>query len=122
MIDYRVISTAKNCYIECLPEGGLILHEQDALDLVAACVENGANRVMLHAANLNADFYNLRTGLAGAVLQKLSNYSVKLAAVLTPELVGDGRFKEMVLEANRRSREFHVFYEREEAEIWLLEE
>ena len=56
------------------------------------------------------------------MLLKLGNYRIKLAAVLTPELVGDGRFAEMAMEANRRNREFHVFYDRAEAEAWLVAE
>ena len=74
---------------------------------------------MLHAANLTDDFYRLKTGLAGDILQKFSTYRIRVAAVLTPELVSQSRFREMVLEANRGSQ-FHVFYKLEEAEKWLI--
>ncbi len=121
-MNYRVIEHVQNIYIECLPDGGRIESERDALDLVAACGENQANRLLLHAENLSEDFFHLKTGLAGAVLQKFVNYYVKVAAVLTPELVNQGRFQEMVLEANRSNRSFQVFYDREKAEAWLVKD
>lgn len=109
-------------YVEILPDGGVVASEREALDLVSACGENLTPRLMLHAENLSPEFFDLKTRLAGEVLLKLSNYRIKLAAVLTPELVGDGRFAEMAMEANRRNREFHVFYDRAEAEAWLVAE
>ncbi len=119
-MNYHVVEHTQNRYIECLPDGGQIASERDALDLIAACGENQTNRLLLYAGNLADDFYHLKTGLAGTVLQKFTNYWVKVAAVLTPELVNQGRFREMVLEANRSNRDFHVFYDREKAEAWLV--
>ena len=91
----------------------------EILELVAACLENGTDRLLLHAQNLSGDFYRLRTGLAGDVLQKLANYHIRVAAVIPPDLIGQGRFREMVLEANR-GNQFRVFPDRELAEEWLV--
>jgi hypothetical protein len=106
-------------YLESVPGSGQLLSEADALDLVAACGEAGTQRLMLHAGNLTEAFYDLKTGLLGAVLLKFSNYRIITAVVLTPELVGQSRFAEFVLETNR-GRQFRVFYERQAAEDWLL--
>ena len=119
-MNYQVNESNEILYVECLPDGGVVRSERDALDLVAACGESGATRLMIHAGNLSPEFFDLKTRLAGEVLLKLAMYRIKLAAVLTPELVGDGRFYEMVIEANRRNQEFHVFYDRAEAEAWLI--
>lgn len=119
-MNVQVIENTSNRYVECLVDGGRIENEQDALDLVAICGENQVYRLLLHAENLSEDFYHLKTGLAGAVLLKFSNYSLKVAAVLTREKVGQGYFSEMVLEANRSNRDFHVFYDQEKAEEWLV--
>jgi PadR family transcriptional regulator, regulatory protein AphA len=121
-MDYQLVEVNGQSYVECLADGGVVASERDALDLVAACGESGTARLMLHAGNLPAEFYDLKTGLAGNVLLKLGNYRLQVAAVLTPELVGNGRFYEMVLETNRRSRDFRVFYTRAEAEAWLIAE
>lgn len=119
-MNYRLVEHAQNNYVEVLSGDGRIEKESDALELVGACGEYRTLRLMIHAENLSEDFFHLRTGLAGEVLLKFSNYRIKFAAVLTPELVNQGRFYEMVLEANRSNRMFHVFYERDKAEAWLV--
>lgn len=119
-MNYHVVENPTNRYIECLVDGGQVENEQDALDLVALCGEHQVHRLLLHAENLSEDFYHLKTGLAGAVLLKFSNYFLKVAIVMTQEKVGQGYFKEMVLEANRSNRDFHVFYDQEKAEEWLV--
>jgi hypothetical protein len=110
-MNYKVVEQGSKKYIECVPSVKCIENERDALELVAICGENDTNRFMLYAENLTEDFYQLRTSVAGDILQKFVNYYIKGVAVLTPELVNQGRFREMVIEANR-GRHFHVFYER----------
>ncbi|MBN2146933.1 MAG: DUF4180 domain-containing protein [Anaerolineales bacterium] len=107
--------------LACVPGTGWIASEQDALDLLAACGEAGTDRLLIPAESLPPAFYDLSSGLAGAILLKFSNYYLRVAAVLTPELVGSGRFSEMAGET-RRSRDFRIYYERQEAIDWLLEE
>ncbi len=119
-MNYELITTPCGTYLNLLPGDGLLDSEASALDVVAACDEVGTERLLLHAENLPEAFYNLRTRLAGDILLKFSNYHIRVAAVLKPELVGQGRFQEMVLETNR-GRNFRVFYEREAAEKWLCE-
>lgn len=120
MVNYQVVEHAGRRYVACISGDGRIESERDVLDLIAACGENQTHRLLLHAEALTDDFYHLRTGLAGAVLQKFADYRIKAAAVLTPERVNQGRFQEMVLEANRSNRLFHVFYQQAEAEAWLV--
>jgi len=118
-MNYTVVEKGSRLYIECLPGEERLASEREALDLVSICGEHGTHLLMLHSENLTADFYNLKTGVAGAILLKFVNYYIKVAAVLTPDLVNQGRFREMVIETNRGS-EFRVFYQRDEAEDWLL--
>lgn len=116
-MDYRLGEKDGKQYVDCLAR---VESEKDALDLVAACGENRVQTLMLHAENLPQEFYDLRTGLAGEVLQKFVTYYLRVAAVLNPELVNQHeRFREMVREANRGSH-FRVYYTVEEAESWLL--
>ncbi len=121
-MNYRLVETSTNAYVECLDDGWQVNNESDALDLVAACGEFRVHRLLLHPGNFSPAFFDLRTGLAGALLLKMSNYRIKLAVVLTPEQVGQGRFQEMALEANRRNQEFHIFSEKQPAEDWLVQE
>ena len=116
---YALIEQNGKTYLECQPGMPPIQSERDALDLVALCGENGTHRLMLHAGHLPPAFFDLKTGLAGEVLLKFSNYRIKAVAVVTPELVGKGRFAEMAMESNHFD-EFGVFYARQQAEQWLL--
>jgi PadR family transcriptional regulator AphA len=115
----RLISKDGQSYLECLADGGIMTSEADALDLVAACGENGTDRLLLHASNLNEDFYNLKTGLAGAALLKFSNYYIKVAAVIPAEIANRGRFGEMVLETNHGNA-FRVYQDEDKAVQWLI--
>jgi hypothetical protein len=54
---------------------------QDALDLMADVSYNGCNRLIVYEKNLNKDFFDLKTKLAGEILQKFSNYHFKLAII-----------------------------------------
>ncbi len=119
-MDCRLVESGAKKYLECLAAGEPIVSEADVLDLVVACGENDTDLLMLHSQALSEDFFSLRTGVAGMVLQKLANYRVRTALVAPNELAGQGRFRELVLETNR-GRDFRVFDTREAAEKWLLE-
>jgi hypothetical protein len=107
-------------YLECDPQGGLIASEGDALDLVAACGENGTHNLLIHAANLPEGFFDLRTGLAGAVLLKFSNYRIRAAAVIETAKSSQGRFGEFAYETNRGNA-FRIYADQPSAEAWLLQ-
>jgi hypothetical protein len=82
----------------------LIREVQDALDLMADCGYKGAYRIILYETNILPYFFDLRTGLAGEILQKFSNYRVKLA------IIGDfseypGRsLKDFIYESNNKGQ------------------
>ncbi len=104
-------------YIAGLPEQSLILNERDAVDVIGFCGEHEAVGIVLFPKNLPADFFELKSGKLGAILQKFVNYYLKVALVLSPEFV-KGRFKEFSAESNRGSH-FRTFYDCESAEKWL---
>jgi PadR family transcriptional regulator, regulatory protein AphA len=91
--------------------------EHDAVELIGLCGEHDTHRLLLHAANLPDQFFDLKSGLAGAILQKFVNYHMKVALIIPPELL-KGKFRDYVLEANR-GKHFRSFLTRIEAERWL---
>jgi len=96
----------------------LISSEADALDWIALSGELGVDRLLAYEHNLPETFFDLRSGLAGAVLLKFSNYRVRLALVISPQIANHGRFGEMVSETNRGNA-FRVFHDRQAAAAWL---
>jgi len=120
-MNHRLVHVRGKILLEVDPSGEPIRTEADALDLIVAGMEKETNLLLLHPGSLSDDFANLRTGLAGSVLQKFINYRVR-AAVVMPEAADlKGRFKELIAESNR-GRDFRVFPSREEAEAWLVGE
>lgn len=118
-MDYKIVESDGIKYIEIFSSVTPIITEQDALDLVALCGEHNTNLLMLHSEAISDDFFKLKTGVAGKVLQKFINYYVKAVAVIPNERVSTGKFKDMVIEANR-GNQFRVFEEKEKAVKWLL--
>ncbi len=53
----------------------------DALNLIADAYHGGANGIIVPKAAFPDDFYVLKTKLAGEILQKFSNYGMRLAIV-----------------------------------------
>ncbi|MED1876942.1 DUF4180 domain-containing protein, partial [Brevibacillus borstelensis] len=55
---------------------------QSALDLIATVhYETGCDRIILNKSLVSESFFDLKTRLAGEILQKFINYRVKLAIV-----------------------------------------
>lgn len=54
---------------------------EDGTDLLGNLYYQGYDAVILHQQDITPDFFELKTGLAGEVLQKFSTYRVRLAIV-----------------------------------------
>jgi hypothetical protein len=66
---------------EIISEEIEIRNTQDALDIMANCMYRGAEKIILHEKNITPGFFDLKTGIAGDILQKFSNYRIRLAIV-----------------------------------------
>jgi hypothetical protein len=89
---------------------------RDISDAIAACIE--ADGLILTEDDLPQEFFNLRSGLAGELFQKCTNYKVRLAIVLpNPEAYGE-RFSELVYE-HKSHNLIRFVRSKDEAETWL---
>ncbi|GJM80297.1 PadR family transcriptional regulator [Paenibacillus sp. HMSSN-139] len=91
---------------------------KDAIRLIEACIEHNAGLLAVHAEALSEDFFKLRTGVAGEILQKFVNFSLRAAIVAADGSLIKGRMKELLAESNRGNA-FRVFATQAEAENWL---
>lgn len=88
--------------------------------LIEDCVSAGARTALLYADNLPGKFFDLSSGQAGVILQKLRTYKVRLAVVApTERVVPSTLFKEMLAE-ERKSGQFAMFETRDAAAAWLV--
>jgi len=99
MIKYH--KTAKGISIaEILPGSETISTTGDLLDILADAGYNGSTGLIIHSATLSSDFFDLRTGLAGEILQKFSNYRMKLAIIGDFTEVKSKALRDFIRESN----------------------
>jgi len=89
--------------LRCTPDGPPLDGEQAALDLIGDAMGHDAELVAVPVERVADEFFRLRSGIAGAVMQKFVNYRVRLAVVgdLTRHLAGSTALRDFVHETNR---------------------
>lgn len=78
-----------------------IASPDDALELFANLDEPSCNRIIVRESNLNNDFFDLKTKIAGEILQKFSNYKVKLAIIGDFSKYKSKSLQDFIRESNR---------------------
>ena len=116
----KVIETSTSEYARCASDSFVISNEQDLLDLLAYCSGMEPNRIMLDEEHLHPDFFNLKTGLAGDLFNKLTTYHVKTAIVADLDSIESERFQELIYECNKGSQ-INFFDNVASAEKWLTQ-
>ncbi|MCQ1531336.1 DUF4180 domain-containing protein [Lutispora saccharofermentans] len=95
----------------------LITDVQSALDLIATVnYETGCDRMILNKAALCEDFFQLRTKLAGEILQKFINYHMKIAIVGDFSGYTSKSLKDFIYESNKGNDIFFLPGEKEAVE------
>ena len=86
----------------------IITDVQSSLDFMATVnYEVGCGRIILNKSAICEDFFNLRTGLAGEILQKFTNYQVKIAIVGDFSVYTSKSLKDFIYESNKGN---HIFF------------
>ena len=100
-----IIHSANNLSVaELISDEVEIKNEQDALDLMGNADYLGARKIIVHEKNIACDFFDLKTRLAGEILQKFSNYQVALAIVGDFESVASKSLRDFIYESNTGDR------------------
>ena len=97
------------------PAGEPVLRRtQDATTIFEACFSAHTLAALVYPENLTPRFFDLSSGEAGEILDKLRRFHVRLAIVCAPGSVTfSSRFREIL------SNELRVFDARHEALRWL---
>lgn len=82
---------------------GMLASVRDFTDLIGDAMSERAGVVAIPAVQITDDFYQLRTGVAGEVLQKLVNYRIKLAIIgdVSAWAAQSNAFRDLVVELER---------------------
>jgi hypothetical protein len=96
--------------LEVPPEGTRLSSERDATDLIAAAYGEDIDLISVPVARLHRDFFRLRSGVAGAFLQKMQNYGYRCAIVgdISAELAASSALRDFVYESNRQGQVLFV--------------
>lgn len=100
-------------------EGVIIANAQDALEIIANCNYQGAENVIVQEQHLDKIFFDLKTGIAGDILQKFSNYRSKLAIVGDFTQYESKSLRDFIYESNKAGRINFVATEQEAIEKLL---
>ena len=89
--------------LACPPEGQKLQSEGDALELITDAGQQGAGLVVIPVERLAEDFFQLRTGIAGALLQKFATSRLRVAIIgdISWHLAQSRALRDFVMEANR---------------------
>ncbi len=80
-MQFKIHSLGQNQIAELSEENVLIASAQDAVDMLGNLYYQGLDRVIVHEISLTPNFFDLKNGIAGDILQKFSNYRTRLAIV-----------------------------------------
>jgi hypothetical protein len=114
-VNYELIKSGEVVIVE---GNSLLSSVSQATDLISMCAEQNTDRLLLDSPVLPESFFDLHTRFAGEFLQKLQNYQLRTAVVISPDRAYSDRFNEWLLEAKRGSV-VRLFTLRDAALEWL---
>jgi hypothetical protein len=93
---------------EIVAEEVVISGGQDALDIMANLYSRESKGIIIHEYNLPQDFFALHTGVAGEILQKFSQYLIRIAIIGDFEKYESKSLQAFIGESNRGNQVFFV--------------
>jgi hypothetical protein len=77
---------------------------QDAIDLMADCRYQGSEAIVLAEEHFSPAFFDLKTRIAGEILQKFTNYQVRLAIVGDFSKYTSKSLRDFISESNKHGQ------------------
>jgi len=101
MIKYHIGKSGK--IAEVLQDSNKKANTDDILQLmVDAGYTHSVQSMIIHAESLLPEFFDLKSGIAGEILQKFSNYRMKLAIVGDFSEIKSKSLRDFIRESNDR--------------------
>lgn len=79
----------------------VINNAQEALELLMNCSYEGADKLILHERHLSPAFFDLKTKIAGDILQKFAQYKMPLVVVGDFDKYTSKSLKDFIYESNK---------------------
>jgi hypothetical protein len=85
---------------EIISDEILLRSTEDGLDLIGNLRYQGFDKIIIHEKNILPDFFDLKTKLAGEILQKFSQYQMPLIIVGDFTIYNIKRLNDFIAESN----------------------
>lgn len=85
---------------EVISEEILVSNPEDGLQLMVDLYYQEFDKIILYEKNISPDFFDLKTGLAGEILQKFSNYRMQLAIIGDFSKYSGKSIRDFIFESN----------------------
>ncbi|MGN7820888.1 DUF4180 domain-containing protein [Chitinophaga sp. 22536] len=86
---------------EVISDKILINNPDEALQLIVDVHYQDFDKMMIHEKNIIPDFFDLKTGIAGEVLQKFINYHMQLSIIGDFEKYPGKSIRDFIYESNK---------------------
>jgi hypothetical protein len=104
-MDIRTIKTGNSKIAEVISDGFVIETADDGLDILGNLGYQDFDKIIIHEKNITPAFFELKTGLAGEILQKFSTYRMRLAIVGDfAAYAGSKSLRDFIYESNKRKQ------------------
>ncbi len=107
-MDVYSIYIENNRIAKPVSKNAVIRTVQDAIDLMGNADYQGARNIIVEERNVDPMFFDLKTGMAGEILQKYSNYRMKLAIIGEFGKFDSHALNAFIIECNRGNSIFFV--------------
>jgi hypothetical protein len=104
MMEMQIIQVEGKNIAEIISDKIIISETQEALDLMADAAWQGAVGLIINAENFTPAFFDLKTGIAGDILQKFSTYNMRLAIIGDFSAVKSKSLNDFIFESNKCGR------------------
>lgn len=103
-MEIKLIEINNTTIAEVVSDTILISTTQEAVDLMMNCAYQGAGSLLLYEHNLAPEFFDLKTKLAGDILQKFSTYQLRLAIIGNFAKYSSKSLRDFIFESNKAGR------------------
>jgi hypothetical protein len=86
---------------EVISEVKIINKYEDGLDLLGNLYHQGFDKIVIYEKNISPNFFDLKSGIAGEILQKFSTYNVSLAIVGDFSKYSSKSLNDFIFESNK---------------------
>lgn len=98
-IETHTVNNAKIAEVKA--ENIIINSAEDGLDLLGNLYYQGFDKIIVYEENITPNFFDLKTGIAGEVLQKFSNYRMPLVIIGDFNKYQGKSIKDFIFESNK---------------------